>query len=353
MDATFLNTVFLGNTLRQYLFALGAFLGILFALWVFKKIIVVRLSKLAQKTKTQLDDLAVKILSNAGWPLFYVLLSLYLALKFLSSSQTLDKFLYYGLVVIASYLAVRAIGEIIDFGEKRLIERQEQKSQQKIDKSVIDLLSKGAKMIIWSLAVVLVLSNFGYNVSTLIAGLGIGGIAVAFALQNILSDIFASFSIYFDRPFQIGDFIVIGQDKGTVKHIGIKSTRLQTLEGQELIISNKELTSARVNNYKKMKRRRANFTIGVTYETPTEKLKKIPKIIEKIFQEIDLVELSRVHFKEFADFSLNFEVVYYVNSKDYLDYMNSQQEINFKIKEAFGKEKIEMAYPTQTVFVRK
>ncbi len=353
MNTIFLNTVFFGNTLRQYLFALGAFLGILFALWIFKKIIIVRLSKLAQKTKTQLDDLAVKILSNAGWPLFYVLLSFYLALKFIASPRILDKLLYYALILIVSYLAVRAAGEIVDFGEKKLIERQEKKNKQKVDKSVIDLLSKGIKIIIWSLAIVLVLSNFGYNVSTLIAGLGVGGVAVAFALQNILSDIFASFSIYFDRPFQIGDFIVIGQDKGTVKHIGIKSTRLQTLEGQELVISNKELTNARINNYKKMKRRRANFTIGITYETPIEKLKKIPKIIKKIFQEIDLVELSRVHFKEFADFSLNFEVVYYVNSKDYLDYMNSQQEINFKIKKAFEKEKIEMAYPTQTVFVRK
>ena len=353
MNGAFLSREILGNTVGQYLYALGAFLAILFGLWVFKEIVVVRLGKLARKTKTKLDDLAVKILSNAGWPLFYILLSFYLALKLIHSPQILDRVLYYSLIVIVSYLAVRATEHIIDFAEEKVIEKQEQTEERKIDKAVIDLLSKSVKIIVWSLAIVLVLDNFGYNVSTLIAGLGIGGIAVAFALQNILSDIFASFSIYFDRPFQVGDFIVIGQDKGTVKHIGIKSTRLQTLEGQELIIANKELTSVRVNNYKKMKRRRVDFTIGVTYETSTEKLRKIPAIIEKIFESIELADLDRAHFKEFADFSLNFEIVYYINSKKYLDYMDTQQEINFKIKEAFEKEKIEMAYPTQTVFVKK
>ena len=185
------------------------------------------------------------------------------------------------------------------------------------------------------------------------AGLGIGGIAIAFALQNILSDIFASFSIYFDKPFKVDDFIIIGDDKGVVKKIGIKSTRIQTLQGEELVISNKELTESRVHNYKKMERRRIVFVFGVTYETPTEKVKKIPSIIKDIIEKTELADIDRVHFKEFADFSLNFEVVYYLKTSDYAEYMDTQQEINLAMKEHFEKEQIEFAYPTQTVFVHK
>jgi len=183
--------------------------------------------------------------------------------------------------------------------------------------------------------------------------LGIGGLAIAFALQNILEDMFSSFSIYFDRPFQIDDFIVIGDDMGIVKKIGIKSTRIQTLQGEELIISNKELTGKRIRNFKKMEKRRIVFKFGVVYETSTEKLKKIPGIIKDIMDRAELAEIDRVHFKEFGDFSLNFEVIYYIKSREYIDYMNTQQEMNFAIKERFEQEGIEMAYPTQTLYVNK
>jgi len=197
------------------------------------------------------------------------------------------------------------------------------------------------------------LSNFGYNISTLIAGLGIGGVAIALALQNILTDIFASFSIYFDKPFQTGDFIIVGNDLGVVKKIGIKTTRLQTLQGEELVISNKELTETRIHNYKKMQKRRIVFNFGLTYDTSSAKLKKVLQILKGIIDKIEIAELDRVHFNKFGDFSLNFEVVYYLASSDYNEYMDTQQAINLAIKEKFEKDGIKFAYPTQTVFVNK
>jgi small-conductance mechanosensitive channel len=198
-----------------------------------------------------------------------------------------------------------------------------------------------------------ILDNLGYDISALIAGVGVGGIAIAFALQNVLEDIFASISIYFDKPFKVGDFIKVGEDLGTVKKIGIKSSRIKTLEGEELVIPNTNLAQMRVRNYKKLSTRRIQFQIGVTYETPSVQLKKIPSIIEKITKSIDVIELDRVHFKSFGDFSLIFEIVYFVNESSYNIYMDVQQKMNLEIMEAFQKEKIDFAYPTQNIILSK
>ncbi len=189
--------------------------------------------------------------------------------------------------------------------------------------------------------------------SGVVVGLGVGGIAIALAVQNTLSDVFSAFSIYFDRPFEIGDFVVIGDQSGTVTNIGMKSTRIRLLQGEELVISNKELTSTQVRNFKKLEKRRINFKLGVTYDTPLEKLKKIPDIVRQIIEAQEFADLDRVHFYEFGDFSLKFEIIYYVLVADYNKYMDIQQAINFAIKGAFEKEGIEMAFPTQTIFLNK
>jgi small-conductance mechanosensitive channel len=193
-----------------------------------------------------------------------------------------------------------------------------------------------------------------------LTGLAIGGAATAivigFALQSVLSDAFSAFSIYFDKPFEIGDFIVVGEYSGTVTKIGMKSTRVQLLQGEELVLANSELTKTSVRNFKKMKRRRISFSFGVTYDTTSKKLKKIPEIIKKIMdpEKLDhLYKLDRIHFTEFGDFSLNFEVVYFLKTQDYVKYRDTQQAINYAIKEAFEKEGIEMAFPTQTIHLNK
>lgn len=209
------------------------------------------------------------------------------------------------------------------------------------------------KILILILAFVAVLSSLGFNVTSLIAGLGIGGVALAFGVQNILQDLFSAFSIYIDRPFAVGDFIISGEHMGTVKKVGLKNTRITALQGEEIIIPNKDLTGAPLQNFKKMNKRRIEFTLGIVYETELQKIKKIPDIIKAIFDKIPDAQLDRVHFKSYGDFSLNYEIVYYVLTSDYNRYMDIQQELNFTIFEEFAKEKIEFAYPTQLVYMKK
>ncbi len=208
------------------------------------------------------------------------------------------------------------------------------------------------KVLIWSAALLLFLENIGVEITALIAGLGIGGLAIAFAAQAILEDLFSFVTIFFDRPFEIGDFIVVDELMGNVEHIGIKTTRIRSISGEQLVFSNKDLTSARLKNFKRMQTRRISFRIGVTYDTPLAKLKQIPGLIEQIINKVKGVEFNRAHFFSFADFSLIFEVVYHVLSQDYDIYMNVQQEINFGIKEEFDRLGIEFAFPTQTLHLQ-
>jgi len=356
MDPTeILNYTIGGNCVKGYLLALVVFVLTMVILKVFKQVILKKLKEMAAKTKTELDDLLIKIVDRISWP-FYLILALSIALKFILVPGVVDKVLYYASVVVIIYYVVRGAQDLADYYIRRLMlgrPGEEGKKGVKADTSLVNLLSKGVKYVLWIVAFILILELFGFNVKTLIAGLGIFGIAIAFGFQHVLSDIFASFSIYFDKPFRTGDFIIVGDDLGVVKKIGIKSTRIQTLQGEELIMSNKELTESRVHNYKKMEKRRIVFTFGVTYETSAEKLKRIPTIVRGVIGKVKLADIDRVHFLKFGDFSLIFEVVYYVASPDYNKYMDIQQEINLGIKERFEKEGIEMAYPTQTVYVNK
>jgi small-conductance mechanosensitive channel len=209
------------------------------------------------------------------------------------------------------------------------------------------------RVVFWTVAVLVILDNFGVKISTLIAGLGIGGVAIALATQAILKDLFSYFIIFFDRPFEIGDFIIVGDFMGVVEHIGIKTTRLSSLGGEQLVFSNTDLTDSRVRNYKRMAKRRVVFKLGVIYQTTSQQLKEIPSIIEGIIKSIDDAVFDRAHFLSFGDFSLDFEIVYYVIGNDYKKYMDIQQEINLTIKEELEKREIEFAYPTQTLFLEK
>lgn len=340
-----------GNTVQQYLFSVGVFLAAWIVLYIFRVIIVHRLEALSKKTKTDVDDVIIAIIKQIGWP-FYFFLSLAAGLQFIEQPELLKMISINVALVVIAYYGVKSLMGFIDYATDKVIERQK-KAGNGQDRTVVDLLNKIAKGTLWVVAILAILSNLGYNISALMAGLGVGGLAIAFALQNVLADIFASFSIYFDKPFKVGDFIIVGTDAGTVEKIGIKSTRIRAPQGEEMVISNKELTEARVRNFKKLEKRRIIMTIGVTYETPAKKIKKIPEIIKKIFDKIEMVDLNRVHFKEFADSSLNFEIVYFLNSKEYIDHMDRKQEINFAILDAFSKEKIDMAYPTRTIHMVK
>jgi small-conductance mechanosensitive channel len=347
----FLGYEFFGNTVWQLGLAILAFLVIYSALKLFKRYVIKSLDKLSEKTKSDFDDLIVQILQSIGRP-FYLFVSLAAAIQLIQQPELLKKILFYVALAVVLYTVVRAIQQVIDYGFQKGI-RKRLEEDPRFDVSAVRLLSKFAKGVVWIIAALLVVQNLGYDITALVAGLGIGGLAIAIALQGVLSDVFASFSIYMDRPFQTGDFIIVGEVMGTVKHIGVKSTRIESLWGEEIIVPNKDLTEARVKNYKKMENRRIVFGFGVTYDTPAAKLRKIPDIVQEIIGTMKLASVNRVHFKDFGDSALNFEVMYNVDSADYNAYMDVQQEINLTLKERFEKEGIEFAYPTQTIYLQK
>lgn len=344
---TLLSNNYFGNSGNNILIAVEIFIGLFLALWIFKTYILHKITKLAKKTKNEIDDIILDIIEQIGWQ-FYFFISLYFSLTYLKFSQLFDEILSKMLIIFVAYYVVKSINIIIDY----LTQKQVTKSD-KDDDSLALVLNTLIKIIIAIIGFLFVLSNLGINVASLIAGVGVGGIAIAFALQSILEDIFSSFSIYFDKPFEVGDFIIIGDDLGVVKHIGLKTTRITHLKGQELVVSNSELTNTRINNYKKMKKRRINFGFGVEYGTPVSKLNKINAIMAKAVNLQKYAELDRSHFKDFGDFSLNFDVVYYLDSSDYNVYMDTQQAINLELVKQFEKEKIGFAFPTQTIHIKK
>ncbi len=209
------------------------------------------------------------------------------------------------------------------------------------------------RIILWCLAALLILENLGLRVTPLVAGLGIGGIAIALALQSVLGELIASLSIILDKPFVVGDFIVVDNFSGSVEKVGLKTTRIRSISGELLVFSNHHLISTTIKNYKNLPRRRSFFTLGVVYETETEKLKQIPLILKDIIDKHPKTEYDRVHFVAFADFSLNFEVSYYVLTGDYIEHLDTVQEINLEIISKFRQENIDFAYPTQTFFPGK
>jgi len=197
------------------------------------------------------------------------------------------------------------------------------------DKAVagsIGIIRFVARLAVWAMVLLLTLENLGVDITALVAGLGIGGIAVALALQNVLGDLLASLSIALDQPFVIGDFVIVGEHMGTVEYIGIKSTRVRSLTGEQIVMSNADLLSSRLRNYGRMYQRRVVFTLGVTYETPRERLTEIPRLLRQVIEAQHGVRLERAHFATFGACSLDFEIVYHVLSPDYGRYMDAQPQ---------------------------
>jgi small-conductance mechanosensitive channel len=217
--------------------------------------------------------------------------------------------------------------------------------------AALNVTSWVVHLVLWSVVLLLILDNLGINITAAVAGLGIGGIAVALALQNILGDLFASLSIVIDKPFVVGDFLAIDEYLGSVENVGLKTTRLRSLSGEQLVMSNADLLQARLRNFGRMNERRVVFSIGVTYQTPREHLKRIPELIRAAVEAQDETRFDRSHFKGFGDFALDFETVYFVLGRDFNLHMDIQQAINLALHKAFENVGIEFAYPTQTLYL--
>lgn len=349
MNLEILEQIFLGNRILDYIIALLTLaLSILFVKVVIR-FLIRRLKKFAERTIATFDDFLIKVLEKIGLPALYIS-CFYISAKTLKLPPAAASLVNVLEMIVITFFAARIMVMLAGWSINTYFVKRQQ------DPTVVrslDGMLWAFKIVIWVLAVVILLDNLGYKVSTIIAGLGIGGIAVAIAAQALLKDFFSYFSIVFDHPFKIGDFIIIGDFMGTVEYIGIKTTRIRSLGGEQVIFSNTDLTDSRVRNYRLMERRRVLFRIGVTYQTSLSQLKEIPKIIERVIKNTEETAFDRAHFFNYGDFSLIFEIVYFVLGPDYNKYMDIQQEINFAIKEEFEKRGIEFAYPTQTLFVTK
>ena len=342
-----MDAMFWGNTSREYLFALVICIVAYFALKIFQIFVLARLRKLAEKTVTDIDDFIVALFSKLRPPL-YLTISIYLGLRTLDLSGTLTSILNKVVFAVVAVYATILVAEAVVWLLNKLLAGKD------MSPSIVGIMDSILRGVVWIFAIVMIFSNWGINVTSLVAGIGIGGIAIAFAFQNILEDIFSSFSIFIDKPFREEDSIVVGNDTGKVEKIGIKTTRLRSPQGEQIIISNRELTTTRIHNYKRIKRRRQLATLGVTYETSKAKLEKIPGMMKEIADKIDGITFDRAHFVAFAASSLDFQFAYYIEEyENYSGFLDKVQEVNYALVEAFAKEKIDFAYPTQTLHIEK
>ncbi|MFQ5744756.1 MAG: mechanosensitive ion channel family protein [Acidobacteriota bacterium] len=345
-----LEQTYLGNSLLQWGAALAAAAVALVVLGILKSLAVHRLKRWAERTETEIDDLVVDLLSSTKF-IILLALALYVGSTLLLLPESIDTFLNSAAAVVFLVQAAIWGNRLITFGlsvymKQRIVE----------DAGTLTMVSSLGficRLVFYSLIVMVGLGTLGFDVTALVTGLGIGGIAVALAVQNILSDLFGSLSIVLDKPFVIGDFITVGDYRGTVEHIGLKSTRIRSNTGEQLVIANADLLGSRLRNFKRMKERRGALSLGVTYDTPLEKLEAIPSMIEELIRAHPMARFDRAHFSKFGDFSLNFEAVYWVTSAAYGDFMDTQQAINLQIFKRFAEEGIEFAFPTQTLYLQK
>lgn len=345
-----LNTTFYNNSIKEWGIGLAVFILSFILLRILKSFIYKRIKKLASKTSTDLDDFVADIFLHLK--IFFLLaISIYIGSQTLTLtpavSNTISKLVIISLLIQGAIWGVSIVTYFLEKYKKQKLQ------DDAAGLTTFSALGFIARLVVWTFVLLLILDNLGVNITTLVAGLGVGGIAVALALQNILGDLFASLSIVLDKPFVIGDFIIIDNYLGTIEYIGLKTTRIRSLSGEQLVFSNTDLLQSRIRNFKRMFERRVVFGIGVTYQTPAEKLAQIPKMIKAIVESKDPVRFDRSHFKDYGDFSLNFETVYWVKSPDYNVYMDIQQAINLELYSKFAAEGIEFAYPTQTLFMGK
>ena len=347
----FLGYTFFENTLQKWLVAAGILVGVSLFIALFRRVIKARLVRMAKVSETELDDFMIPLLNQTRW--FTILaLGIYLGSLVLVLPTNYRDIIETGIrVFLIMQIGFWGIG-LIDFYIRRG-RRSKIEEDHAEDATTLGALGLIAKIVLWALLTLILLDNLGVEINSLVASLGIGGIAVALAVQNILGDLFASLTITLDKPFVIGDFVEVDDFEGDVENIGLKSTRIRSLSGEELIFSNNDLLSSRIRNYKRLEKRRISFSFGVVYGTPLEKLKKIPQIVEEIIAPLDQVEFERVHFKSLGDFSLDFGIVYHVLDPNYVAYLDIQQGINFELYQRFEQEGIEFAYPTQTIIMEK
>ncbi|MCF2970728.1 mechanosensitive ion channel family protein [Synechococcus sp. Nb3U1] len=338
----------LGNPLWNYLLVLFIFAAGVFVIrTLLRGLVLQTLAGWLSKLNGIPLDTPVRLVERYLIPLLYLGL-VYVCLSSLNLATVLRQTLDILATIIATYFGINLLSASVEYGLR--IYLTSKKGDATTEQSLL-LLSPMIRVVFSLIGVLFLLDNLGFDVAALVASLGIGGIAIALAAQGVLQDLFSYFSILMDRPFEIGDFVILGDFMGSVEYIGIKTTRLRSLSGEQIIIANTDMTGSRIRNYKRMQRRRVVFGFSVAYKTPSEKLQEIPQLVKQIIDAEANAQFDRAHFAAYGDFSLNYEVVYYVLSPDFNLYMDVQERINLALKQAFQERGIEFAYPTQLLYL--
>lgn len=345
----FLSRTYFNNTVLDYFIAAGIILVGTIVVRLVKKIVIARLRRWSESTETTADDFVIASTERFGIPALHYFV-LYSAITYLTLHPKVGNIVNIATAIVITYLIIRLVSTTILHLLRSYMLKQERGAEKLNQLGGLMII---INIVIWMLGTLFLLSNLHYDVTAIIAGLGIGGIAIALAAQNILGDLFNYFVIFFDRPFEVGDFIVVDDKMGTIEYIGLKTTRIRSLTGEQLIIGNANLTSARIHNFKRMERRRIVFAIDVEYNTPLAALKDIPVLLADLVKREPLTALDRAHFARFAESSYRFEVVYFVNAPEYNTFMDIQQRINFNICEEFEKRNIRFAFPSRTLYVEE
>ena len=346
----FLSNPFADNTAQDWLIAAAVFVV---TVAVVRTVIAVglrRLRAIASKTETDVDDLVTELLERTKF-IFVALVALYAGAISLTLPpevyDLLSTILVLGFLVQAAFWANGIVNYMLGSWARQRFEADPTIS------TALGSIGFLVRLVVWATFVMLALDNLNIDVGPLIASLGIGGLALALALQGVLGDLFASLTIIFDKPFAVGDYIQVGDLAGTVQHVGLKSTRILAVTGEQLVFSNGDLLGSRIRNFRIRQERRCAFTLGVTYDTPPDKLARIPDLIREIIESRENTRFDRSFFMVFGDSGLNFETVYYMLVPDYQTYGETHHAINLEIFKRFAEEGIEFAYPTQTLYVEE
>ncbi|MDR2401467.1 MAG: mechanosensitive ion channel family protein [Deferribacteraceae bacterium] len=339
-----MDKIILGNSVEHYLKGFGIFIAMIAGIYLILKLLNILFGKLFKRSKHKVLRVFLRMDKYLSPVLQYF--PIYFLTLYFNMHDRVRQFLSAIWFAVLSYAVIKFLSEVIkialtDYGAERLSIRPT------LLKASINL-SIG---LLYLFGLLFVLANLGFNITTLITGLGIGGMAVALASQAFLSDLFNYFSILIDRPFEIGDTIKQGEVYGEVCNIGIKGTRVKSVTGEMIIISNTDITKGALRNFQVMKERRVLANLGALYSTPAEKIERVPLILKEIVENIEGVRFGRAHFREFGDFSLIFELVYYVDSNNYTNYMDLQHLVNLEILKRFEREGINFAYPTQSIYL--
>lgn len=312
---------------------------ILFAAkWVLYTVV----KRISASTETRWDDLLCNVIAKFSWVFF-------LALAIVSGWKSVDTVptLVSKVVIIITFVQIaRILGLIVEFIFEEKMNALENQNQR----NILQLLLLGVKFIVFLGVLLACLDNLGIDVTALVTGLGIGGIAIALAVQSTLSDLLSSLSIILDRPFEVGDAFDVDGFTGTVEKIGIKTTRVRSTTGEEIVFPNSKLLSSQIRNFRRMDERRVAITIGVTYETDQAKLKAIPGIVKKVIEAQKDVRFDRAHFSNMGAYSLDFEIIYWVLSREIVIYRDVHQAILLDLFAEFTKQGIDFAYPTNVQY---